>query len=143
MGNLILILNPHWVDGGVFQHHIVVATFYMSLAATLLTTFLIAERIHSVTREQSPSRTKRQLTNVMELLIQSAAAYSLMTNCMGVKKERSQVCLPRRYVYLKCSRPFSGMREQSCVESATVSPRRDILASERITSRSQIARFRH
>ena len=54
------------------------AALFMTFGATLLTTVLIAYRISSVTRRDPRKGKIRTYTDIIEALIQSAAAYSLV-----------------------------------------------------------------
>ena len=54
------------------------AAFFMTFGATLLSTVLIAYQIYSVTRRDPRKGTTRPYTDIAEVLVQSAAAYSLV-----------------------------------------------------------------
>lgn len=48
----------------------------MTFLTTLLTTLLIAYRIHSVSKQDVVQRARKPFAHILQLLIQSAAAYS-------------------------------------------------------------------
>lgn len=54
-----------------------VATF-MTLATTLATTLLISYRIHLVSKQDLPRSVRARLNHIIEILVQSAAAYSIV-----------------------------------------------------------------
>ncbi|KAF8879998.1 hypothetical protein CPB84DRAFT_1851978 [Gymnopilus junonius] len=70
-------LNPD-ASAARTLNHLLSAALFMTLASTLLTTLLIAYRIYSVSR-QNGLKSRRSFKNVMELIIQSAAAYALVS----------------------------------------------------------------
>ncbi|KDR71364.1 hypothetical protein GALMADRAFT_254141 [Galerina marginata CBS 339.88] len=58
------------------------ALFFTSLSSSLLATLLIAFRIHSVSKQNGGS--KRRFRHIIEIVIQSAAVYSLALLILGV-----------------------------------------------------------
>ena len=58
-------------------NRLIAAQAFITSATTLASTAIIVYQIHSTTRE-IPSNSKRLLAHILEILVQSAAAYSLM-----------------------------------------------------------------
>ncbi|KDR71336.1 hypothetical protein GALMADRAFT_144025 [Galerina marginata CBS 339.88] len=58
------------------------ALFFTSLASSLLSTLLIAFRIHSFSKQNG--RSKRRFSHIIEIVVQSAAVYSLALLIVGV-----------------------------------------------------------
>lgn len=53
------------------------SALFVTFATTMITTLLIAYRIHSIAKENVPKLSRRRLNHVLEMLVQSSAAYSL------------------------------------------------------------------
>lgn len=61
------------------------AALFMTFASTMSSTILIAYRIYSVSRHSVLKETNKRFNGVVELLIQSAAAYSLVSLLYAVE----------------------------------------------------------
>lgn len=60
------------------------AIFLLAFATTLITTLLISYRIHSFFKEDLSNGFRSRFKHVVEILIQSAAAYSVVTIAFAV-----------------------------------------------------------
>lgn len=69
-------LNPSPSQGNAIQ--ILVATsFFITFATTLASTTFIAYRIHALSRHGVQRSTRKRVKYIIEMLVQSAAAYSM------------------------------------------------------------------
>ncbi|KJA24254.1 hypothetical protein HYPSUDRAFT_39022 [Hypholoma sublateritium FD-334 SS-4] len=68
-------------NAAILHNNLLSAAFFMTLGSTLLTTILIAYRIHSVAKSSTAAPTKRSRTysNIGDLIVQSAAPYAFMS----------------------------------------------------------------
>lgn len=55
------------------------ASLFVTFTTTLMTTVLIAYRIHSISRRHVLKGTRPRLNHIFDILVQSAAAYSVAT----------------------------------------------------------------
>ncbi len=73
---LVAVYAWSQVDGEVKTNHFSGAAYLISLLLTLMTTFLIAYRIHSSTKSIPMSKSKTRLKKILEILLQSAFLYT-------------------------------------------------------------------
>lgn len=76
-------MNPS-VNTQIILDKLSSAALFMTFSATLLTTVLIAYQIYSVIRLDPRKGTTRPYSAIAEVLVQSAAAYSLMVLWIAV-----------------------------------------------------------
>ena len=71
----------HANNAAILHNNLLSAAFFMTLASTLLTTILIAYRIHSVAKnnDMGPAKRNKTFSNIGDLIVQSAAAYAFMS----------------------------------------------------------------
>ena len=65
------------VDGIAKTNYFIGATYLVSLLLTAVTTFLIAYRIYSSTKDISASKSKTRFNRILEILLQSAVLYTV------------------------------------------------------------------
>ncbi|KAF8869918.1 hypothetical protein CPB84DRAFT_1855922 [Gymnopilus junonius] len=68
--------NPSSSQGDILNK-LLGSSLFVTFATTLVSTTLIAYRIHSVSKENVIQGTRRRVNHVIEILVQSAAVYSL------------------------------------------------------------------
>ena len=64
--------------------HLIAVQAFIVFATTLSSTTLIAYRIHVVSTRDIPGNSKRLLKHILEILVQSAAAYSLVAIAQAI-----------------------------------------------------------
>lgn len=74
---MVLDILPSSPVSATTHNHIASAGLFMTLAATLWTTILIAYRIYSASKHNSLNQAKPRFYNILEIIMQSAFIYSL------------------------------------------------------------------
>jgi hypothetical protein len=69
-------LKPTTAESNILDE-LLSAALFITFGTTVVTTILIAYRIYSVVRQDGVDNSKRRFVHVLEVLIQSSAAYSL------------------------------------------------------------------
>ena len=76
---MVLDIVPSALSSGTAHNHLITAGLITTLVGTLWTTILIAYRIYSLSRSDPLNRAKKTFNKLVDVLIQSAAAYAIIS----------------------------------------------------------------
>ena len=75
---VLIVVNFNLVDHAVLNNQLLTAQAFVTCAATQSATFLISYRIYVVSKQSIPEGSRRRIRRTLDILLQSAAVYSVV-----------------------------------------------------------------